>query len=109
IARCWATVAEFFGVKPTHGANEVPPPPSDVERDFSGGAAEFWTMLTGPEVQLTPVEIGVVQGRLNDNAEKERQKKLGDGDSSTSDSVHVDMAEKGGGKEVGDASSPNTG
>lgn len=34
-------------------------------------------MLTGPEVQLTPVEIGVVQGRLNDNAEKERQKKLG--------------------------------
>ncbi|CAM9821927.1 unnamed protein product, partial [Ectocarpus sp. 4 AP-2014] len=31
------------------------------------------------------------------------------GDSSTSDSVHVDMAEKGGGKEAGDASSPNTG
>ncbi|CAN0281933.1 unnamed protein product, partial [Ectocarpus sp. 12 AP-2014] len=77
IARCWATVAEFFGVKPAHDANEVPPPPSDVERDFSGGAAEFWTMLTGPEVQLTPAEIGVVQGRLNDNAEKKRQKKLG--------------------------------
>ncbi|CAM9303091.1 unnamed protein product, partial [Ectocarpus fasciculatus] len=77
IARCWATVAGFFGVKPAHGANEVPPPPSDVERDFSGGVAEFWALLTGPEVQLTPVEIGVVRGRLNDDAEKERQKKLG--------------------------------
>ncbi|CAM9682876.1 unnamed protein product, partial [Ectocarpus sp. 13 AM-2016] len=66
-------------------------------------------MLTGPEVQLTPAEIGVVQGRLNDNAEKERQKRLGDGDSSTSDSVHADMAKRGGGKEAGDAGSPNTG
>lgn len=62
---------------PLSGKLKVPPPPSDVERDFTGGAAEFWTFLTGPKVQLTPVEIGVVQGRLNDNAEKERQKKSG--------------------------------
>lgn len=43
------------------------------------------------------------------NSERTLVHGTADGDSPTSDSVLVDMAEKGGGKEAGDAGSPNTG
>ena len=47
---------------------QPPPPPGDDERHLFKDAADFWRLMTGPEVQLTPEETGVVQGRLDEGA-----------------------------------------
>lgn len=52
---------------------KVPPSPCGVERSLSGDAAEFWNLLAGSKVQLTPEETGVVQRRLEEGAAKNKE------------------------------------
>eukprot|EP00752_Nemacystus_decipiens_P014275 g12696.t1 len=92
LVRCWGTLADFFGVEHTDGTHEVPPSPCGDDRKLSGDAAEFWKLLSGSKVKLTPEETGVVRRRLEENAAKKKEQeeeaeRRGDGDSTASNSV----------------------
>lgn len=52
---------------------KVPPSPCGDDRKLSGSAAEFWTLLAGSRVQLTPEETGVVRRRLEESAAKRKE------------------------------------